>query len=123
MTSRLRHVMQKLRNVERATLYTSSNSQSFSRTCCTSFVSPCFIDRCTDDDDGEIGEERREEADEDQGDVGRMPRPGPYQHEPEPQQPAAAGQQGEAGAEFGDGVGFRGNRDVSRLDPRNTDDW
>ena len=82
-----------------------------------------LIDSDDDDDDGEIGEERREEADEDQGDVGRMPRPGPYQHEPEPQQPAAAGQQGEAGAEFGDGVGFRGNRDVSRLDPRNTDDW
>ncbi|XP_071484151.1 uncharacterized protein [Diadema antillarum] len=49
-----------------------------------------------DDDDGEVGEigeeENELEVDDDQGDVGGMPRP--YQHEPEPQQPAAAGQQG-----------------------------
>ena len=74
----------------------------------------------SDDDDGEVGEigeeENEIEVDDDQGYVGGMPRP--YQHDPEPQRPAAAGQQGVAGAELGDDVGFRGNRDASRLDPR-----
>lgn len=75
-----------------------------------------------DDDEGEVGEigEEERQVDDHPDDVGRMPRP--YQHEPEPQQPAA-GEQGVAGAGLGYGVGFRGNRDASRLDPRNTDNW
>ena len=76
-----------------------------------------------DDDDGEVGELGEEEEEEElDDDVGQnMPRP--YQHEPEPMQPVVGpGEQGGAVA-AGDGVGFQGNRDVTRLDPRNMGNW
>ncbi|XP_041455738.1 uncharacterized protein LOC121432115 [Lytechinus variegatus] len=69
-----------------------------------------------DDDDGEVGELEGEEEERLVDERDQIPQP--YQHEPEPVQPPEPG-----AIPLGDGVGFRGNRDITRLDPRNTDNW
>ena len=85
------------------------------------------VDSDDDDDDGEVGElegEEGEEGEEEElGDDGIDQLPRSYQHEPEPLQPVGLREQGLAIPASGDGVGFRLNRDVTRLDPRNTDNW